>query len=320
MRAQTPLVPPPGGAADRLYEKASFVHWGWLVFCAGAMVGMLGLWWMMAPQLRGLWRLWTGNGLASMGVLIPATVVILIGLAWRGREWSSGGTWWGLALCTLTLLMAAFEKVYGSPVVFSSAGTLHLFPMGLLVALYVSGVVLLFAGYQAYRLVLFPISLLLLVNPAPHFIVNQVDLPLQYVGAHTARAFAGWVGVPPVSDDLRLMFSPALGMFIAPACNGLRGAMAMGFLTLVIGYFYRLPVWLRCVYVLGGVILAYLLNLVRLCGLVLCYRVALNFESLARHMEAADYLLGSLIFFSAAVFIVALPIRWKNLSDQSANC
>jgi exosortase/archaeosortase family protein len=68
-----------------------------------------------------------------------------------------------------------------------------------------------------------------------------------------------------------------------------------------------------------GVALAYLLNLVRLCGLVLCYRVALHYAPLAGHMAAADYVLGSILFFCAAVFVLALPRRWKRISNQPAN-
>jgi exosortase J len=166
---------------------------------------------------------------------------------------------------------------------------------------------------------LFPIALLLFLKPAPYFFTNIVDVPLQYAGAHTARAFAQWIGVPLAVDDLRLMFSPALGMFIAPGCNELRGAVAMGLLTLIAGHLFRLPLLLRVAYVAAGVVLAYLLNLVRLCGLVLCYRVALSFAPLARHMEAADYVLGSLVFFSAAIFVFAVPRKWKSLSRQSAS-
>jgi exosortase J len=274
---------------------------------------------MLGPQLHELWKLWMGSGLASMGILAPPTAATLTVLAWRGGKWNASGTWLGLALCAITLLIMAFVKWHGIPVLFSGDGMLHVLPVGLLIFLYVSGVVLLFAGYEAYRLALFPIALLLLVNPAPTVFISSIDLPLQYVGAHTARSFAGWVGVPLESDHLRLMFSPALGMFIAPGCNGLRGALAMGFLTLVVGYLYRLPLWLRCVYFVLGVVLAYLMNLVRLCGLVLCYRVALNFDPLARHMEAADYVLGSLIFFTAAVFVFAIPRKWNSLRKQTSN-
>jgi exosortase J len=147
----------------------------------------------------------------------------------------------------------------------------------------------------------------------------MIDLPLQYAGAHTARAFAHWVGVPMTVDQLRIMFSPALGMFVAPGCNGLRGALTMGFLAATLGHIYALPLLLRTAYIASGVVAAYLLNLVRLCGLVLCYRVALDSPWLAQHMTAADYVLGSVIFFSACFFLLGLPRKWKQSSKQAAN-
>jgi exosortase J len=196
---------------------------------------------------------------------------------------------------------------------------LHLFPAGLLVSLYVSGVVLLFAGFRHYRAALFPIALLLFLNPAPRFFTTMIDLPLQYAGAHIARGFADWIGIPLTIDNLRIMFSPALGMFIAPGCNGLRGALAMGFLAAVLGHLYALPWLVRGAYVVSGLAFAYLLNLVRLCGLVLCYRVALDFSPLAVHMAAVDYALGSTLFLFSAFFVLGLPRRWKRLSNERKN-
>lgn len=287
----------------------------WFRAAAILCIAVLGVWWVLAPYLFGLWAAWTENGLRSVGMLVPPAVVLLVWRAWCGRQWNVGGTWWGLAICALTMLSAAFVRWYGAPVILIAGRALGLLPIGFLLFTYASGVVLLFAGREAYRLALFPLALLLLVNPMPQVLLSSIDLPLQYIGAHTARNFASLIGVPLESNQLRLMFSPALGMFIAPGCNGLRGALAMGLLTLVVGYLYKLPVWLRIGYFVAGVVLAYLLNLVRLCGLVLCYRVALSFEPLARHMEAADYVLGSLIFFSAAVFLFALPRRWNRTSS-----
>ena len=309
----------PGRQADWIEAPRNDASPDWRFLSAIVLVAGVGLWWMLGPEAHGLWTLWTTNGLASIGILIPAVSIVLTVRAWRGQRWDHRGTWWGLAICTAVLLITWLMKRQGAPLLLYRDVGLVLFPDGIRVFLYVSGVVLLFAGSKAYRAAFFPIFLLLFLNPAPVFLVNLVDLPLQYVGAHTARAFAQWIGVPLAVDDLRLMFSPALGMFIAPGCNGLRGALAMGFLTLIVGYLYRMPLWLRGAYFLSGVMLAYLLNLVRLCLLVLCYRVALNFEPLARHMETADYILGSLIFFSAAIFLFALPRKWNSLSKQHAN-
>jgi exosortase J len=262
--------------------------------------------------------LWTTNGLSSIGILIPLASIALAVRSWWGRPWDQNGTWWGLALCVVALLLAWLVKEQGFPFLAYHVVLTSLIPVGVLVFLYVSGVVLLFGGYKAYQAAFFSIFLLLFLNPAPLGITRLVDPPLQYVGAHTARVFAQRIGGPLIVDDLRLMFSPRLGMFIAPGCNGLRGAVAMGYLTLIAGHIYAMPLWLRGAYVASSVVLAYLLNLVRLCGLVLCYRVALSFAPLARHMEAADYILGSLVFFSAALFLFAVPRKWNNRKKQYA--
>jgi len=275
-------------------------------------ISAFGLWWGFWPQLHVLRTIWLDDGLRSIGMLIPVMSVLLAIRAWRGMVWKRDTTWWGLVLCVVSLLAARLGSLFDPWLNIKSGVVIHMIPGGLLFFGFVSGVVLLFGGVSAYRRAFFPIALLLLVNPVPKSFTSLVDLPLQYIGAHTANAFAGWLKTPLDGSELRLMFSPALGMFIAPGCNGLRGAIAMGYLALIVGYLYGLRIWLHAVYVVAAVLLAYLLNLVRLCSLVLCYKVALGFPFLARHMEAADYLLGSLIFFSAAVFVFALPRRWTN--------
>jgi len=35
------------------------------------------------------------------------------------------------------------------------------------------------------------------------------------------------------------MFAPDFGMFIAPGCDGIRGAITLGYLALVLGYLKR---------------------------------------------------------------------------------
>ncbi|WP_158747919.1 exosortase J [Acidobacterium sp. S8] len=313
---------PPTTLPNRQAEWASTpgekVSLDWRVLSAILLVAAIGLWWMLGPQAQILWSLWTSNGLDSIGALIPVASIVLAYRAWRGKQWKKGGTWWGLVLCAAVLLLVWLMKEQGAPLLAYQRIGLHLLPIGLLVFLYLSGVVLLFGGYEAYRAAFFPIFLMLFLNPAPNFFTHFIDLPLQYAGAHTARAFAQLIGVPLAVDDLRLMFSPALGMFIAPGCNGLRGAVAMGLMTMIAGHLYGLPLRPRGIYVVSGVVLAYLLNLVRLCGLVLCYKAALGFGLLARHMEAADYFLGSMVFFSGAIFVFVVPRKWK-IFKQSAS-
>src|SRR5208282_1924785 len=117
-----------------------------------------------------------------------------------------------------------------------------------------------------------------------------LDLPLQSLSAHIARSFANMIGFPPTNPELlRLMFTPDFGMFIAPGCDGMRGAVTVGYVALIVGYLkgVSIPRWL--LYVTGAVLLGHLFNLIRLCTLVLYYRVAVGHPALEHVAKQADY-------------------------------
>jgi len=167
----------------------------------------------------------------------------------------------------------------------------------------------LLGGVRVWRAALFPLALLLLVNPVPKAF-QLVDLPLQFVSAQVAHSFALAIGVHPDVNQLRLMFAPGFGMFIAPGCDGIRGAVTLGYLALILGYLYRFSMRARTLWVISAVALAYVFNLIRLCFLVLFYRLALSFPGLQPHGGGADYLIGGLLFLSAAA-LFAFVVRSK---------
>jgi exosortase J len=177
---------------------------------------------------------------------------------------------------------------------------------------YGSGVVLLLGGTCLYRAALFPILLLLLVNPVPHVFSRVVDLPLQHVSAHVARAFAMHLGHSLTPDNLRLMFTPDFGMFIAPGCDGIRGSVTMGFIALVAGYVYRFRWYANASVVIGAILLGYVFNLARLCLLVVYYDVALHFPSLQNKAENADYVIGAALFLVATLLLFAVVHRLRD--------
>ena len=88
--------------------------------------------------------------------------------------------------------------------------------------------------------------------------------------------FAIALGQKLTPDQLRLMFTPDFGMFIAPGCNGIRGAITMGFIALIAGYLYRFRRYAHVAVVAGAVLLGYVFKFARLCILVLYYLVALR--------------------------------------------
>jgi exosortase J len=177
---------------------------------------------------------------------------------------------------------------------------------------------LLLGGVRLYRAALFPILLLLLANPVPHSFSLFVDLPLQHASAYIARAFAMDLGHSLTPDNLRLMFTPDFGMFIAPGCNGIRGSVTMGFIALIAGYVYRFRWYASALVVLGAILLGYVFNLVRLCMLVLYYAVALHFPSLQNKAKNADYLIGAALFLVATLLLFAVIHRLRDARNLNS--
>jgi exosortase J len=280
---------------------------------AAAVVAALGLL-CFSQSLIALWGLWTGDALRSVGMFVPPVALWLMLRQWTAQDWGRQGSWWGLPLIALAIYLANLHRFHpfywlpDSPA--SGLGMVNLLPLGPLLWAYASGVVLLFGGVRTWRKAWFGLALLLLVNPVPVWFTSIVDPRLQYLGAHAARAFAGWIGVPLGGDALKLMFTPDYSVFIAPGCDGLRGAVTMGLLALVIGHLRRLrPAW-HALYVASAVALAYVFNLLRLAGVVLyswgTLRLGPGFEG---YGEQADYLMGGLLFVAAALFLMRTPRR-----------
>ncbi len=98
-------------------------------------------------------------------------------------------------------------------------------------------------------------------------------------------------------------------MFIAPGCNGIRGAVTMGLIALIAGYVCRFRFWTHVSVVIGAVLLGYVFNLARLCLLVLYYLVALHFPWLQNKATLGDYIIGACLFFLAGCILFTMIRR-----------
>ncbi len=273
----------------------------WCGIALLAVVGSLGIY----HELLSLWGTWMNDPLRSIGLLIPPASIVLTLRVWREHHWELRGTWWGLFVIASAYALSWLRQ---NTVLLAVAGTANIFllPVSLPVYLYGSGVVLLFAGSRVWRRAWFPLGLLLLSQPVPILSNGLIDIPLQNVSASVARRFATMIGLVPTTPQLRLMFSPDFGMFIAPGCDGIRGAVAMGYVALILGYLKRVSVYRWVGYVSGAVLLGYLFNFVRLCALVLYYRAALGHPMLEGLAKQADYLIGACLFLVATLLLLWL--------------
>src|SRR5271168_1314511 len=269
-----------------------------------AILGLSTIW----STMNVLWSMWTNDALKSIGMLVPLVSFVLIMRVWRSLDWEMEGRWRGLVILVVTTFVVHVRDQSVLVFVFSPQWSILFPPYSLVMFAYGAGVVLLFGGTRLFRAALFPLILLWFVNPIPHIFNVFVDLPLQRASAHVARAFAIALGQPLSPDQLRLMFTPDFGMFIAPGCNGIRGAVTMGFIALIAGYVYRFRWYANAAVVAGAVLLGYVFNFARLCILVLYYLVALHFTSLRNKAEMADYIIGACLFL-LGTFLLFYVVR-----------
>lgn len=279
-----------------------------------AILGVSSIW----PAARLLWSLWINDPLKSIGMLVPVVSLLLVLRAWRSLGWAQQGSWWGLALLVGTVAAVRFREQAVLMLMLTPRWNLYFPPLSSIAFAYVLGVVLLLGGVPLYRAARFPVWLMLLVNPVPHIFNVLVDLPLQRLSAHVARAFAHALHQPLTPDQMRLMFTPEFGMFIAPGCNGIRGAVTMGMIALVAGYLYRFRPFAHGLLVAGAVLLGYLFNFLRLCTLVLYYIVALHWTWLQDRAEMGDYVIGACLFLVGAVLLFIVLRRSARAGSAAA--
>jgi len=224
------------------------------------------------------------------------------------------GSLWGLPILVLGLVLAQLNSslIVAFRIHAQNQSLLH---SGIDLFLYAVGAVLLFGGTQLLRASIAPLCLLLCVNPVPYAYNAAVDLPLQFLSANTARHFAYMIGLQPTGQQLRMMFTPNFGMMIVPGCNGVRGSVTLGYLALIFGYIRHLRPRVLALTTLGAFLAGYAFNLLRLCVLVIYYRIGMTHVSIQPYGANVDYGIGCTLFL-IATFGVGLFIRWIELKPR----
>ena len=279
--------------------------------CLCAAAGLFAVHWAVGELLVA----WRSDDLKSMGLVVPFLCAALILRAWKSIGWrpaqSQVAPWWGVALLAGLAVLLYFREHSLLIVTINRGWLVQLPPLPLVAILYATALVLAFGGTSLLRIAWFPVLLMGAVIPVPHSFSLWVDLPLQHASASVARAFAHALGEALTQDSLRLMFTPDFGMFIAPGCNGIRGAVTLGLAAVVIGYMYRFRWFVFAPVVAGAVLMGYLFNLVRLCTLVLYYKIALPYPWLQQRATGADYIIGAVLFLCAMFLFFAVANRLR---------
>jgi exosortase J len=279
--------------------------------CAAA--GLLTIW----PSVDSLFRIWTTDDLKSMGMVVPVVCYLLILRAWKSLDWETDGSWWGFAVLAGSAALMFLRDQMLLIVTINKDWLLQLPPLPLVAEIYAAGMVLLFGGMRLLKTAWFPVLFMWAVIPVPQTFSRLVDLPLQHASATVARAWAHALGQQLTQDKLRLMFTPEFGMFIAPGCNGIRGSITLGMAAIIVGYIYRFRWYVYAPVVVGAVLLGYLFNFLRLCLLVVYYKIALPYPWLQHHAKIADYVIGGCLFLCALALFFTVANKLRNDLDNT---
>jgi len=252
-----------------------------------------------------------------MGMVVPLVCYLLILRAWQSLDWETEGSWWGFAVLAGSAALMFLRDQMLLIVTINKNWLLQLPPLPLVAVIYAAGMVLLFGGTRLLRAAWFPVIFMWAVIPVPQTFSRLVDLPLQHASASVARAWAHALGQQLTQDKLRLMFTPEFGMFIAPGCNGIRGAITLGLAAIVVGYIYRFRWYVYAPVVVGAVLLGYLFNFLRLCLLVVYYKIALPYPWLQDHAKIADYIIGGCLFVCALAMFFTVANKLRNDLDNT---
>ena len=128
-----------------------------------------------------------------------------------------------------------------------------------------AGGVLFVWGWQHARILLFPLSFLLLMVPIPAILFNQIAFPLQLL----ASRFGEWtlqLASIPVLREGNVMILANTTLEVAEACSGIRSMVSLVTLAIVLSYFSDARAWMRIGLTLAAIPVAILANGIRVAG------------------------------------------------------
>ncbi|MDH3521225.1 MAG: exosortase/archaeosortase family protein [Myxococcales bacterium] len=212
-------------------------------------------------------------------------------------------SWWG----ALPLALGVVSLTIGRMGV-------ELTAMRVAFVLTLNGLVLLFLGRKAYRILAFPLLFLFLAVPLPQSLVNIISFPLQLVAADLAVSTLQLLGFAILREG-NIIHLPSTQLFVADACSGLRSLMALGTLGVVFAYFFRKDPIERIVIVLSTIPIAILVNSFRV-GLttVLAYHWGGQMANGVIHQTEGFFTFAVafvLLLAESSLLALMWPKRWR---------
>lgn len=183
-----------------------------------ALLGV-GFAFMYRQTIDSLATEWMSSPEASYGLILAATALVVAIRRWPVFVAQANADAPGLAALGLATL-GAFLFTIGQ-----LGADLFLTRVSFVVLL--AGTVWSLSGGRAARTMAAPLVFLLIAIPLPALVVNEVTLPLQLAASRVAEGVLQAIAIP-VYRDGNLLTLPSGTLQVAEACSGLRSAVSLG--------------------------------------------------------------------------------------------
>jgi len=233
-------------------EPAGRDAWG-LLLAVLVLVALTA--WSYRGVLLGLFTEWRRNDDYSAGQLVPLVAVFLV---WRDRTALrhcplAPGWWGGIGLLVLALTV----RTWGYLFMFWSALDYSL-------VLTMAGLVLLVAGWQVFRRVVWIVLFLFLMFPLPGSVHNLISGPLQRLATSGSVFLLEAVGIRVSHQGNVVLLNENMAVAVAEACSGLRMLTAFVIVAAFIAYMVQRPRWQKTILLLSSLPVAVLCNILRI--------------------------------------------------------
>ena len=211
--------------------------------------------WSYWPTIVLLFKDLQGNDDYSAGQLVPFVVLFLLWHERKNLRESLVRPCWlgGIAL----LILAQVGRTFGLLFMYESAERYSL-------VLTIAGLVLMVAGRQVFRRIIWILLILLLMIPLPGRIHNMISGPLQNMATTAAVFLMEAFGLRVSQQGNVMMLNQNTPLAVAEACSGLRMLTAFIIVAGFIAYMVKRSRLQKAVVVTSSIPVAVISNIVRI--------------------------------------------------------
>ncbi len=163
-------------------------------------------------------------------------------------------SWSGLALLAFALCVLIVGRL---------GAELFLARVSMLIL--IAGLVVLFAGWNFFRAIIFPWAFLFLMIPIPTLLFNKITFPLQLLASRIAADALPLLGVPVLREG-NVINLPNMALNVAEACSGIRSLMSLACLAIIYVYLMERRIVVRWALALISLPIAVAANSARIVG------------------------------------------------------